>query len=293
MTNSNSIDYSSWSGLKKLIAASCDKDKNGKLEKTANFDEISIFNATYEKSMATQQEMLDLSIKMPTDAIHSYAAETARKAELLLNGPKKDIDIQQKLLQDVVDKQQICADMYKKWSGIFPKSPLKLDFYEYLYDVISTLKIEIKEEAWDKEHYTSPIEQTMDEVIAIFAGESQLNPKAKNGIYHGIFQLANPGLTEAKQWAKKHKDVPGMKNINKAMTLNEFRNASGRLQLDYLVAYIGKCKEYSKIGKDESITPGQLWAMIKYPFKGKNRTLIIQKTASISNVFKKNRIPQG
>ena len=190
-------------------------------------------------------------------------------------------------------KTELSNKMYNKWSSKFPNSPLKQDFYEKVYDTIDVLNVKIPETDWDKENYSSPKEQAMDEVIAIFAGESQLNPKSKNGIYNGIFQLAAPGLKEAKVWAKKNPNVPGMKNISDKMTINQFRNSSGTLQLDYLVAYIGKCKEYSKIGKDESITPGQLWAMIKYPFKGKNNKLVQQKIDSIYNVFKNSKIEQG
>ena len=56
MTNSNSIDYSAWFGLKALIAKSCDKDQNGKLEKTDKFDEISIFNAKYKEAILQEKD---------------------------------------------------------------------------------------------------------------------------------------------------------------------------------------------------------------------------------------------
>ena len=207
--------------------------------------------------------------------------EEAREAKLKIH------------VDNVLTKEEICSKMFKKWSSKFKNSPLTESFYLKLYDVIDTLNVEIPESDWDRENYSSPKEQAMDEVIAIFAGESKLNPKSKNGIYNGLFQLANAGLTEAKRWAKKNSDVPGMKNISDSMTINKFRNSSGELQLDYLVAYIGKCKEYSKIGKDEKITPGQLWAMIKYPFKGKNNKLVQQKTDSIANVFNNSKIQQG
>ena len=191
------------------------------------------------------------------------------------------------------NKEELCGMMHKKWSSKFKNSPLKESFYLKLYDVIETLNVEIPESDWDRDNYSSPEEQAMDEVIAIFAGESKLNPKAKNSIYNGIFQMAAPGLIDAKKWAKKNPDVSGMNNISGSMTITKFRNSSGELQLDYLVAYIGKSKEYSKIGKDEKITPGQLWAMIKYPFKGKNNKLVQQKTDSIANVFNNNNIRHG
>ena len=227
----------------------------------------------------------------PQDAIHNYRADVIPPSPISPGVRMKSLT--NNIEEAQLEKAEVCKKMYEKWSAKFSKSPLKQDFYEKLYDVIETLNVEIPESDWDRENYSSPKEQAMDEVIAIFAGESQLNPRCKNGIYNGLFQLANPGLTEAKRWAEKNPDVPGMKNISKGMTITRFRNSSGELQLDYLVAYIGKCKEYSKIGKDEKITPGQLWAMIKYPFKGKNNKLIQQKTDSISNVFKNSNIEQG
>ncbi len=227
----------------------------------------------------------------PQDAIHNYRADVIPPSPISPGVHMKSLT--NKVEEAQLEKAEVCKKMYEKWSAKFSKSPLKQDFYEKLYDVIETLNVKIPESEWDRENYSSPKEQAMDEVIAIFAGESQLNPRCKNGIYNGLFQLANPGLTEAKRWSKDNPDVPGMKNISDNMTITKFRNSSGELQLDYLVAYIGKCKEYSKIGKDESITPGQLWAMIKYPFKGKNNKLIQQKTDSISNVFENSNIEQG
>ena len=227
----------------------------------------------------------------PQDAIHNYRADVIPPSPISPGVRMKSLT--NNIEEAQLEKAEVFNIMYEKWIDLFSISPLKQVFYEKLYDVIETLNVEIPESDWDRENYSSPKEQAMDEVIAIFAGESQLNPRCKNGIYNGLFQLANPGLTEAKRWAEKNPDVPGMKNISKGMTITRFRNSSGELQLDYLVAYIGKCKEYSKIGKDEKITPGQLWAMIKYPFKGKNNKLIQQKTDSISNVFKNSNIEQG
>ena len=137
------------------------------------------------------------------------------------------------------------------------------------------------------------IKSKMKETGAILAGESALNPQTENGIYKGLFQLASLGLVDAKKWAQENKDVPGMKNINPKLTIKQFQKLDGEAQLDYLIAYIGKSKEYSKIGADEQITPGQLWAMIKYPFKGKNKGLINAKTDSIQNVFKNSKIAHG
>ena len=242
--------------------------------------EISIFLSECEKN-GVEVKNEPWYAKCGPPEIRLMKQEEAREAKI------------KKQEENVLTKEEICSKMFKKWSSKFKNSPLTESFYLKLYDVIDTLNVEIPESDWDRENYSSPKEQAMDEVIAIFAGESQLNPRSKKGIYNGLFQLATPGLTEAKRWAKKNPEVPGMKNISDSMTINKFRNSSGELQLDYLVAYIGKCKEYSKIGKDEKITPGQLWAMIKYPFKGKNNKLVQQKTDSIANVFNNSKIQQG
>ena len=207
-----------------------------------------------------------------------------------------DIKIEKPTIEDSAEKtkEEIVSKMYKKWSGVFKKSPLKESFYSKLYDVIKTMHCSVSDDKFNSSEYSSKEEQTMDEVIAIFAGEAQLNPKCVNGPYNGLFQLGKPGLTEAKAWAAKHKNIPGMNNVKEDMTISEFLNISGEDQLDYLVAYIGKCREYSKLSPDEEISPGQVWAMIKYPFKGKsNSNITAQKNNAIKKVFINNEIPPG
>lgn len=191
-------------------------------------------------------------------------------------------------------KNEITQKLYEKWHSKWPSSPLTQSFFEKLYYVIDILNIEVPESNWNKEKYESAKEQAMDEVLAIFAGEAQLNPSTQKGTtYYGLFQLGKGGLTDLKKYAKAHPDEPGMNNISSSMTLNKFAKISGEEQLDYLIAYIGKCKEYSKIGKDEAITPAQLWAMIKWPFKGNDKDIINEKTNSITQVFTKNKVEHG
>lgn len=192
-----------------------------------------------------------------------------------------------------INKQEIIMKLSAKWSKIFSKSPLKLDFYEKLYDIIDTLHCSIKESNFNAAKYSSLKEQTMDEVIAIFAGEAQLNPKCVNRIYYGLFQLGASGLQSAKSWAKRNSEIREIKNITNNITISQFGQLSGSKQLDYLVAYIGQCKEYSHIAKDESITPAQLWSMIKYPSKGKDARLTKAKSDSIKRVFNNNKVPYG
>lgn len=268
------------SGIKRMIAQSCDSDNNGILEKSSKVDEISIFNQRMSGHTKTQESIFQMTDNYNPD-ISVFETDSIE-----LVNPRKEAE---KLAAQ--QKAEICQNLYEKWSGKFKNSPLKQEFYEKLYDVIDVLKVSVSD--WNKEEYTSPKEQAMDEVCAILAGESALNPQTENGIYKGLFQLASLGLVDAKKWAQENKDVPGMKNINPKLTIKQFQKLDGEAQLDYLIAYIGKSKEYSKIGADEQITPGQLWAMIKYPFKGKNKGLINAKTDSIQNVFKNSKIAHG
>ena len=84
-----------------------------------------------------------------------------------------------------------------------------------------------------------------------------------------------------------------MKNI-KNINIEQFGRLSGMEQLDYLVAYIGKAREYSKIPKNQSITPAQVWAMIKNPFKGQiNSQMTMQKNNAIKKVFTNSSIQLG
>lgn len=279
------IDIKNLFGIKKDIAMECDKDGNGKLEKTKDFDEISLFN---QKMDDYKNKNLNKSSLFTAARDATYVADSPELAFIKENPPAQNIKLD---LRKTINKDEICKKMHAKWKSNFPNSPLNLDFYNKVYDMVDTLNVTIPDSEFDKEKYSSKIEQTVDQVIAIFAGEAQLNPKAKKGRYNGLFQLATPGLVEAQKWAKKHNDVEGMNEINSNLTIEGFRKLSGTKQISYLVAYIGKCKEYSKIGKNQTITPAQLWSMIKYPFQGKNSHIIKIKNDSIKNVFKNNNIP--
>ena len=243
-------------------------------------------NSKTNAKLAAEKEKQLIPLIEHTDALYVNNTNEviACKTENIKIYTAGDIDPQQ---------EKIVSDMYEKWSGIFKNSPLDKDFFDKLYNVIKELNCEIKDSDYNPAYYESKTEQTMDEVIAIMAGESKLNPKSKNGQYRGLFQLAAPGLKDLKKWAAKNKDFFGMKNI-KDININEFAMLSGAEQLDYLVAYIGKAKEYSRIQKNASITPGQLWAMIKYPFKGQqNSSITAQKSKAIKKVFINSQVQQG
>ena len=100
-------------------------------------------------------------------------------------------------------KTDMCTKMYKKWSDKFESSNLDQAFFENLYEVLDILKVEISDSEWDKNNYISPKEEAFEKVIAIFAGESQLNSRKigyvnKEPIFYGIFQLSSEGLEASK-----------------------------------------------------------------------------------------------
>lgn len=210
------------------------------------------------------------------------------------------------VLKGQLQKSEICEKMYKKWSLKFKAPSINQAFFEKLYDTLDVLKVEITEDDWDKENYSSPKEEAFDKVIAVLVGESKLNPQTvgyvnKRATFYGLFQLSSGGLKAAKQWASKHKDVAGMNNIKTSMTIEKFKTLSGVEQLDYLVAYIGASRDGSKIDYDEKLSPAKLWSMIKLPnldenvpakLKRRNRT-IVQKADSIKRIFVANKIPFG
>ena len=129
----------------------------------------------------------------------------------------------------------------------------------------------------------------MDQVLAIFAVEAGLNSTTITGSYVGLFQIARSPLSGTINFAKKH----NISGIDPNMTWEKFGNLSGVKQLDYLFTYISCCKkDYSNIPANETITPAQMWAMIKLPSTGKDRDKvetkqrIINKTIQYANSVK-------
>lgn len=202
-------------------------------------------------------------------------------------------------------KKEICTKLCTKWKKAFNNTPLQQSFFEKLYDVIDQLNVKIPEDKWDKSKYSSPKEQAMDEVIAIFACEGRLDPRTVSSSkppYYGLFQLAD--LKTVNKYAASHPEEPGMNKIianATTMTMSKFRNLSGEEQLDYLIAYVGASREGSHINPDEAITPAKLWSMIKLPNlpednptkKARREKTIIQKEKAIDTVFRTNRVPRG
>lgn len=296
------IDYTKFTGIKKDIAKKYDVNHDNKLDNT----EYSLFNKewqAHEKSLKAKNNSIFVAKQ---DAIKSYRP---------VNTTGKII----KKTSKALTKKEIVAGLYNKWQKKFPKSPLKQDFYNKLYDLIKKLNCTIKDKDFKPEKYSSKEEQTMDEVIAIFAGEAQLDTKsikdaydkdAKTGAktkitYYGLFQLAEDGLSDIKKLATaqtgsalskrlinegvKREDL---KNINKELKISEFVKLSGTQQLDYLLAYMTNSKSYSNLA-GKNITPAQFWTMIKLPFQGQNENEVSKKGKAIENVFNTSHVSRG
>lgn len=298
---SEPIDISKLNSIMQEIAKSCDINNDGKLEKTDSLDEISLF----------EQKSLDLNMKVSTSSsifqkdiiVKSDNTRVARpilENELMYN--MRDF----KLDELAQRRLSVCKKMQEKWCGTFKNTSLKLEFFLKLYDVIDILNIKINDKDWDKNHYSSQKEQAMDEMLAMFAGESQLNPNKigyvkKVPTFFGLFQLSQDGLKAAKKWATEHPEVSGMDGVSQNMTLNKFKNLKGEQQLDYFVAYTCESKSASQISDKENLSPAKIWSMVKFPHlnetipqrRERREKNTEQKRDSIQNVFKDNKIPRG
>ena len=142
-------------GIKKDIALECDKDCNGKLEKTSNFDEISLFN---QKMDDYKNKNLNKSSLFTAARDATYVADLPELAFKKENPPAQNIKLD---LRKTINKDEICKKMHAKWKSNFPNSPLNLDFYNKVYDMVDTLNVKIPDSEFDKEKYSSKIEQTV------------------------------------------------------------------------------------------------------------------------------------
>lgn len=235
--------------------------------------------------------------KAERDAIPDPINE-AQKVENEKNAGKTEKAQKEKSDEIQKAREKIVDGLYRKWSKKFAKrTTVGKEFYNKLYDTIGKLHCKIKEKDFDPRNYSSIEEQTMDRVLAIFANESGINPKetttVKNKTYYGLFKFSPDGYKATVNWAKKHPNVSGMKNIDPKLSIKGYLSL-GSKQLDYLVALIGANREASGLTADEPITPEQLWSMIKSPYKGKENTNLTQKQAGVINrVFLVNRLDKG
>jgi hypothetical protein len=260
---------------------------------------ISVFNAT-----ASIKKYLDRESKATGESVDKIATKWYDDLVDIKSNPQ--ISNQQNINQSaantvssskikgdtVTKKEYLVNKMHNKWSSAFRQSPLGKDFYSRLYDVIKEMHCSVRDCDFNRKNYSSKEEQTMDEVIAVLAGESSLNPKSSgaDGKYRGLFQLDRPSLQTVKDAAIDYK-IPG---INQKISLNGFAKLPGVKQLDYLKCHIANARRKSGLSQTETITPGQLWAMIKKPKYGQEySTLTAQKNKQINKTFIKNDIERG
>ena len=86
----NFINIKNLFGIKKDIALECDKDGNGKLEKTSNFDEISLFN---QKMDDYKNKNLNKSSLFTAARDATYVADLPELAFKKENPPAQNIKL--------------------------------------------------------------------------------------------------------------------------------------------------------------------------------------------------------
>ena len=149
-------------------------------------------------------------------------------------------------------------------------------FVERLYEIAKELNItKTTSGTWDKSKYPTIEDQIVDELMAIFAGESRFRTKT-SGIYHGIFQLANDPNIMADADTTKYLKEANLKYTN----IKAFDNLSRLQQLEYLVPYLKTGIKRSNL-KGQSISPAQVWSMIKYPSLGKPGNVIKNREGKV------------
>lgn len=150
-------------------------------------------------------------------------------------------------------------------------------FVRKVYDIAQELNI-TKLNGKRDSRFPNKEDQIVDEILAIFAGESSFNPKAVNSnLYYGIFQFSEISMKDCAQQNKLKEK--GLKRLSMA----EFRKLPRIKQLDYFVAHINLAKMYSRIG-NKPISAAQAWAMVKGPFNGQKLKAIKAKSDSIQTI---------
>ena len=259
-----------------------------------SLDDIDLSQQAVKSSDTEAEKPVLPSIELPANDDLEAKADATRvdKADVILQAKfdanKKKVN--ENLAKVGEQREIISSKMHTKWSSKFKNSNLDKKFYTKLYDVIKKINCSIDDKDFKSDKYSSKMEQTMDEVIAVLAGESKLNSKAKNYIYRGIFQLDSNSLTTVKAMAKKY----NINGVKQNISLAGFANLSGAEQLDYLIGHVAFGKLCSNIKEYEKITPQQLWAMIKLPSKGQKDSLLTQQKArAINRVFTGSQVERG
>ena len=108
---SDYINYTSWKGLKALIAQLCDKDKNGKLEKAEKYDEVSIFNNKYAKMLEIEREIKEEFSVAKQDAIENFKQKMFEPVKKYTKpAPAKRIMSSADMISEEAQKHGVKAD---------------------------------------------------------------------------------------------------------------------------------------------------------------------------------------
>ena len=284
----NKFRISKLNGIERTIANLCNQNNDDWIKGDV---EVSLFNKTkssinHEKNtfvfnnvtynangsvfIDAEKELkkrLDASNVNPQDAIRDYRPNYVRSE---FSTPHKE---------PVMDTQR----MHEYWnnSKIYPKYNLSPNFYTHLQDTCKQMNCIIPEKDFNPEKFASREEQTVYEMSAIFAREAEMNSKTvktvKNTSYYGLWQASSDATTTIREELARE-EKPSLKNI----TPKGMLSITPEKQLDYLNVYIKACKRrFSKIPEGEPISPAQVWAMIQYPFKGKDQKKIETKQGLI------------
>ena len=236
-------------------------------------------------------------VKFPWQPTPNDKAEDARlKNEAALRQVEEYIEAER---AEIVKRQQqhnktveIIANSWAKTFGITNKTEFN-QFIEKLYDVAKELNITTTNHPYNPKKYPTIEDQIVDEMCGIFAQESKFSPKSvsPDAKYYGLFQFAQISLNDLnKQIQNKVLNVKKL-NLKPLKNIQDFTKLSRLEQLDYMIAHIKNCKQYSGI-LNKSVSPKQVYAMLVDPWAGnvspneKQQKLIEEK----SNIIDKQHI---
>lgn len=188
---------------------------------------------------------LEISANTPTKTTTSKTSKT--------NDLAKNFELGKPTFKGT--REQNIAKFARSWKLAYPnvnEADLKR-FIRKLYKVCKELKITQTNDGKLDPRYATKEDQIVDEMLAVFANESKLNPKAishaGSETYRGIFQLGDTTFTEM----KKHN--PATRPLGK--TLEQ--------QLDNLVDYFNYNHDIFGMPDGLRLNAKRMATMIKYP----------------------------
>lgn len=234
------------------------------------------------KNEAEIRKQFETSQIAKMNSIHNYKADFIHP-EVIQTKKATDFDVQK-------------LENYWNNKKIYPQYDLSPKFYEHLKDTCRKMNCLVSEKDFDPTKYNSREEQTVFEMSAIFAVESSMyHKKTNSNKFFGTWQVSSSAATTVNQEIAKDKEnLPPteQKKLLPKLTPQGMLRISPEKQLDYLEVYIKACKRrYSKIPQEETITPAQVWAMIKSPYAGNNDKKVEAKQNIINSKLKRLEKP--